>query len=430
MIVLDERRSYNVRMKRATCKAISSKKNVALLYRAVCSTPVLMRAVSDDESRNLRRYCSGVVRKLNSEATTEYGRGRKTIYRRIQAELLQGHAARLLAAYTADLKFVKRERRNGLTVRRLSFREICILAANLKNIVAPACARVRRVNKSNGGYRLVYSCDRLGIAKQALFVNAIKPFASFHHSQFALRRGRSAACESLLRNMNDPSACNTRFIQFDVSDYFGSISREYIEEIIPAPKAVIRNTLFMYGWRISSTGLGDMMPDRRGLPQGSAASSFVAEWVMANVIRDLADQLAPLRCLHFYSDNWGGFVPHDEDVDGLVDSLKSAFETHRAGPYRLTWSDAGEGSFKFLGYYFEPRKGDRRARASLPKGMTKQKELEFVSELVAADTVEETRKVYARAQAFSAAYSLAPEARRLRKRIERLAFGQPIRGEA
>lgn len=386
-----------------------------------------MRTVSDDESRNLRRYCSRVVRKLSSEATAEYRRGRKTIYRRIQAELLQGHAARLLAAYTADLKFVKRERRNGLPVRRLSFREICILAANLKDIAAPACARVRRVNKSNGGYRLVYSSDRLGVAKQVLFVNAIEPFASFHPSQFALRRGRSAACESLLRNMNEPAACNTRFVQFDVRDYFGSISREYVEEIVPAPKDVIRNALFMDGWRISSTGVGDTIPGLRGLPQGSAASSFVAEWVMANVIRDLADQLAPLRCLHFYSDNWGGFVPHDVDVDALVGSLKNAFEKHRAGPYRLTWSDPGEGSFKFLGYYFEPRKDNRPARASLPKGMTKQKELEFVSDLVAADTVEETRKVYGRAQAFCAAYSLAPEVRRLRKRIEYLAFGEPSR---
>jgi hypothetical protein len=138
--------------------------------------------------------------------------------------------------------------------------------------------------------------------------------------------------------------------------------------------------------------------------------------VMANVLRDIADLTAGLHSIHAYSDNWGGFLPLDKDVGVLVDSLKHAFEAHRAGPYRIT-SKYGEAEqpFKFLGYYFKPA-SERPARASLPAGLANLWEIEFVTQLADAGTVQEIFKILDRFMSFCSAYQLAPEARKLGRR--------------
>jgi RNA-directed DNA polymerase len=91
--------------------------------------------------------------------------------------------------------------------------------------------------------------------------------------------------------------------------------------------------------------------DRRGLPQGSAASSLVAEMVMAEILREAAGRLADVLCLHTYSDNLGGLVPLNRDEAALVECLKNVFATHRAGPFRMTSRvDRMARSFPYLGY--------------------------------------------------------------------------------
>jgi hypothetical protein len=311
---------------------------------------------------------------------------------------------------------------NGTISSPANFLSVWRIAERLKNVHSPASATIHAEPKDKGGFRLICSPDRFGIAKQMLFVNAVKPFASFHHAQFAVpHRGRLAACKSLLETMNDPSMCNTRFIQFDVADYFGSISREYVEEVVPAPRAVIRSTLFMENWRVTFRGAGTI-PDRRGLFQGLAASSLVAEMVMANVLGDIANLFSELHCLIAFSDNWGGLVPHDRDLSALVTEIRRAFEAHPAGPYRLTDDEirpAGR-PFKFLGFYLQPPRDGRLARISMPRRIREWKELEFTGQLVAADTLQEVLKVANRLMSFCSAYSVAPDARELGKRIGRL----------
>ena len=390
------------------------------MYRRLCNLVSALPSLDDGEVRALKIHCFALVGKWSKEVCRDLKRGRVRSARSTQARLFESLAARLVAAWQADTKFRTRQRRQfraraiAPNLRPQSLPDIWQLAEQLENIHAPASVVVHREAKRSGGYRLLHVPDRLGIAKQYLLINAIKPFASFHPSQFALRRGRSAACESLLRTMNEPKMRNTRFVQFDVVDFFPSISRQYVEEVLPAPKAVIRNTLFLEGWNVRC--VGDVTTDRRGLPQGLAASSLVAEMVMANVLRDIADLTAELHSIHAYSDNWGGFFPLDKDVGVLVESLKHAFEAHRAGPYRITSKyGQAEESFKFLGYYFKPAR-ERPARASLPAGLASLREIEFVTQLPDAGTVQEIFKVFDRFMSFCAAYQLAPEARKLGRR--------------
>jgi len=399
--------------------------NAAIVYRRLCNPAIGAHSLNEKEVRSLKTYCFALISKWSVSVAHDVRRGRFRDARRLQVRLFESPAARLVAAWQADAKIRKRRRRQlrargaVSVLRPQRFADVWQLAEQLSNARAPASAIILEKPKRSGGYRLLCVPDRFGVAKQHLLVNAIKPFASFHPSQFALRRGRSVACESLLRTMNEPDPCNTRFVQFDVVDFYTSISRQYVEEVLPAPKAVIRNTLFLEGWNISGVTM-----DRRGLPQGLAASSLVAEMVMANVLRDIADLTADLHCIHAYSDNWGGFVPHDKDVGVLVESLKHAFEVHRAGPYRIThdYGERGQ-SFKFLGYYFKPR-ADGPARVSLPKNLVRTMESELTGELCAADSIQEVLKVRSRLLSFCSAYSLAAETRPLLSRVGRLIVGE------
>jgi hypothetical protein len=328
------------------------------MHRRLCNSAAVAESLSNAEIRLLKTHCFKLVGKCWTDIARARERGRPRDAQRVQARLLEGPSARLVAAWQADEKFRRRQRRVVCHLPPQSFPDIWQLSEQLKNPNATASVVVHKKAKRTGGFRLLHIPDRFGMAKQQLLINALKPFASFHPSQYALRRGRSAACESLLQTMNEPSLCNTRFVQFDVVDFFPSISRQYVEEVLPAPKAVMRNTLFLEGWDVRC--VGDVTMDRRGLPQGLAASSLVAEMVMADVLRDIADLTADLHRIHAYSDNWGGFLPHDKDVGVLVDSLKHAFELHRAGPYRITasYGEIGQSS-DWLGYYYKP---ERKAR--------------------------------------------------------------------
>ncbi|WP_354206426.1 MULTISPECIES: reverse transcriptase domain-containing protein [unclassified Bradyrhizobium] len=400
------------------------------VYRGLCCARLDPTSLNEAENDALKRHCLELVRRWSKEATREHRRGRTRVARQYQTRLFESLASRFVAACQAEWKVRRRQRQQQRAIGRkpasvrVNFARAWRTAERLADPRAPASAIVHAEPKKSGGFRLVCSPDEFGVAKQLLFVNAVKPFASLHPSQFALRRGWSAACKSLWHTMNEPHMQNTRFVQFDVVDFFGSISREYVEEAIPAPKAVIRNTLFMDNWRMTFKGIGSTT-DRRGLPQGLAASSLVAEMVMADVLREIADLFPGLRCIHAYSDNWGGFVPHDQDAGDLVESLKHAFETHRAGPYRLTdrTRPAGQ-SFEFLGLYFKPANAGRRARVSLPSNVSRWKELEFVGQLIEASTANDVLRVLDRLRSFWSAYRLAPEAEKLGRRICRMAIGE------
>jgi hypothetical protein len=89
---------------------------------------------------------------------------------------------------------------------------------------------------------------------------------------------------------------------------------------------------------------------RRGIPQGSALSSLIAEIVIGRVLGGLADRLA--GCLLVtYSDNLGLIGPRRE-VAAVVDLLRAAFREHAAGPFELTTTDPVPvtAGFRYLGY--------------------------------------------------------------------------------
>jgi len=124
---------------------------------------------------------------------------------------------------------------------------------------------------------------------------------------------------------------DTLFMQFDVNDCYASFADEYLVRRMPVPAAMTRSTLLLEGWVIIDRAHKDAV-GRRGLPQGSAASSYVAEMVIADVLQRAADPLRSFVLPITYSDNVGGLLPPGTDVAALEASLRDVFLRHPAGP--------------------------------------------------------------------------------------------------
>ncbi len=389
------------------------------LYRGLSAGHVCPTSITADECVALKTYCANVVSNLQKNIERSVQRGRYRIARRDQMQLWDGLAARLVAAWKGHRKIDTRKRRRtqaSATIIQRSFAQTYDLADRLKNPKAPSVAFLRCKPKPypKNGYRYFFVFDAFGIAKHCLFVNAVKPFASFHPSQFILRRGRSVACETLLDHMNTVSP-DTKFVELDVKDFYMSFCREWVEEYLPAPKAITRNSLFLENWRIVDCGTG-YTKGQQGLPPGSAASSFVAEMTMADVLRH-AD-LTGYVCLVVYSDNIGGLLPTEMDAAALVEQLTKSFAEHPAGPFRITSSKPTILSvpFRFLGYWFV-KSNLEQARVYIPDDVWQQKEMEFQTEFADAETLDAMLLVCRRFLSYFAAIELAPERLLLARRV-------------
>ncbi|TAJ99106.1 hypothetical protein EPO44_10705, partial [bacterium] len=264
--------------------------------------------------------------------------------------------------------------------------------------------------KRDGSRRRYYVFNAFGVARQKLLLNALLPFARSHPSQFLSNGGRSAACKALLAFASDPEFQNGFFVKADIHAYFDAISHEYLEEVLPAPRAIIRTILLLHGWRFTGGAMG-----QRGIPQGSSVSSLVGEIVMADVLASAADQL-PARLIT-YADDIGGLVPVEEDAVSLSEILKHAFRTHGAGPFSvepivrsLTHTS------RFLGYEFR-RNADGTFEVNAPPGKSDAKHIELTNEFAEARTGQQLTAVCRNLQAFHAAYPLAQDVQEMTREV-------------
>lgn len=228
--------------------------------------------------------------------------------------------------------------------------------------------------------------------RQILFISGLL-------GSYGFLASRSAKSQALLIFASDPELQNGFFVKADIHAYFDAISHEYLVEVLPAPKAIIRKIVLLYGWRLAM--------GRRGIPQGSSVSSLIGEMVMADVLASAADQL-PTRLIT-YADDIGGLVPAEEDAISLLEILMHAFRTHGAGPFSVqpTVRSLAHTS-RFLGYEFR-RNSDGTFEVNAPPGKSDAKQIEFMNEFAEARTEPQLTVVCRNLQAFRAAYPLAED---------------------
>ncbi len=130
------------------------------------------------------------------------------------------------------------------------------MAEALRALNRPVSPRVwKKQKRRDGAWRPICTFALEDKARQHLLRMALTPFASIHHAQFGLRRGRSAACGYLRQAMGraEPNSC---VLLFDVKDFFGSISHEWLEEFLPFPKAVTRGCIHTGSMSMRPSGYG------------------------------------------------------------------------------------------------------------------------------------------------------------------------------
>jgi hypothetical protein len=240
----------------------------------------------------------------------------------------------------------------------------------------PARGRRKLLTKTNGGSRPIVSFHWISRAQQIALKSSFTPFADLHEGQFMLsrdpgRRGPAAVRKALLATLRECSD-DSVFMQFDVRDFFGSISHEWLEGNLGIDPAIVRRQIHTAEMLIVPIGETMVVRGpheasttekvRRGIPQGSALSSLIAEMVMAAVARGVA--VFGELPVFIWSDNVGVIVPRHRarEVETLV---RSAFAEHGAGPFQLTVSATPVvREFKFLGSWY--RKTAVGAEAYVP----------------------------------------------------------------
>ncbi|MFL0415871.1 reverse transcriptase domain-containing protein [Sphingomonas sp. 179-A 2A2 NHS] len=219
--------------------------------------------------------------------------------------------------------------------------------------------------KRSGGVRRLTSFYWEDDARMRILKSTLIPFADLHDSQFMLaqdrlRRGPASVRENLLQALRETEGGHV-FLQFDIRDFFGSISHAWLEGYLDLDRECVKR--FVHTGEMLIVPTGEMRADRRnddaskangrsgvGIPQGSALSSLVAEMAMAEVLR--SDAVFGRVRLFAWSDNLGVLAPRDEAL-AVEELVRGAFARHEAGPFHLEVKHSPITSeFKFLGVWY------------------------------------------------------------------------------
>jgi RNA-directed DNA polymerase len=376
-------------------------------------------ALGMSEQSALYRHCRTAVSRKKAQIADQVRIGRIRTAQKKQNELLRCLPARLLAAVAAIRKINKRRLDRPIGNHHpIPFRRVWSLAEQLRrDLAAPSYGIARLKPKRNHEFREVCMFELFDVARQKLVAISITPFVRLHHSQYGLNGGRSAACEALLEAMNN-APNGTKFMHVDITNFYGSIDHDWLGDNLPLSANIIQNVITLDNMRnILRWHLGlahqhdegteemDRQRIRKGIPQGSAVSPIVAEFVIANVLRSRADLFEGLSFFN-YSDNLGILMPEDMDESAFMEHLRGVFRAHQAGPFQLRLLDVSDicSPFSFLGYHFE--KTSSVARAFLPERVAFNREMNYERNLLEAETEEQVLRIEHAVRSYCASFSL------------------------
>lgn len=364
------------------------------------------------------QFCNADVEKRLGAIKADVERGAQRPARRKAEAFRKCLSARLHALWKSRPGELRE--RQGLSpdqqgeLRVLRWRALVAALPQVAKLNQPARVRLRAKPKGPPGlaaqrrYRPIFVFDWLDQARQRLIATSLTPFVDLHPTQYLLRqglhgRGRSAVYKTLLTQL-PTLASDHAFVQLDVREFYQSISHEWLEENLPLPRDIIRAQVHSGGMIRLPAGkrvkvrLGAGRPDgaydklaRQGMPTGSALATLVGEYVMATVLRELADRPdAPTLCIHApdpftYSDNIG-MLETRARLAAVVDLYRKAFASSAAGPFILTASSPqpARGPFKYLGYQFRLR-DNGEAEAYVPEDQADRRLDMITQDILAAD---------------------------------------------
>lgn len=216
-----------------------------------------------------------------------------------------------------------------------------------------ATERLKRL----GGTRWTCSFGPRARAAQRLVEHIIFVVAGPSRYEHARKgRGRETAVRETLHGIDMKGV---RWIGLlDVKDFFPSITREMVREVLSfVPQSIIDSTAFihddtvirLHGLYGDKDTTSSAIAIRKGIPQGSLASTLVA----GKVLEQHIDKIDPRHAVsHVDNVLIGGKTK--EEVQAKVTALATSFEGHPSGSLRLTGEifKLGDHAMDYLGYRF------------------------------------------------------------------------------
>lgn len=205
--------------------------------------------------------------------------------------------------------------------------------------------------KPEGGDRRIWSFGVKTRAMQRLAVQILMALWGPAKFEFARRgRGRDAAMSAVVANAELKGGARW-FLTADISNCFASFNREELLEILPLPRAVIENCLFvMEDVEISHSDNDTLNTSEiavwSGLPQGSLASPYIASKLIEQALEQLTGEVV---VSHVDDILVGCRTKKEAQANELL--LGELFQAHPAGPLLMKSSIARLGQpIDYLGY--------------------------------------------------------------------------------
>ena len=275
------------------------------------------------------------------EDTSELGKAKKCARKHLKKIELKctdiekfSQAARTYLNSLRCLQAAMLEVNKGLPLeQRLSIRQILDVSKTYKVLEKlDEKASVRLKLKSSGnGFRPI--CDfgpvARGAQRMALhLVRAINKLAEFQYTRRGVHEAISKACKLIKKEGYHHVA------DVDIINHFPSFTLDALTKSIPLPKAAIRE-IVMAGsidWvTIKSPFMDNVLscPVPHGIPQGSAASSAVAEWSVSQLKLIEVPETALLN----YADNFFLFAKNQSAMDAALEALSLAITKLPGGTF-------------------------------------------------------------------------------------------------
>jgi hypothetical protein len=233
---------------------------------------------------------------------------------------------------------------------------------------------VKCVPKKNSGSRTVLVFPEAAKVRQRIMKDVLGVASRCASYQYGTHQGVRKARDAVANAMRSG---NYRYaVVADISDFFGSINPGAAVEKLPIPKEMARRVLLTSSYRYESgerptEAFIPLLADdttsasskRIGIPQGSAASSHLAEQLIADLRNRIEVDLEG-DAFTSYLDDFNILAVSEEEARRRKRALEDALLAHPAGPFRLRGPSTGykgihslEDGFRFLGVNFRLEDG-------------------------------------------------------------------------
>ncbi len=209
---------------------------------------------------------------------------------------------------------------------RLSLHQIIEASKQYKVLVhLDEAVRVSLELKSSGdGFRTIYNFGQVARGAQHMMLELLRiwaPPAAFQYTRLGVHKAISEALRLIKEDGYE------YFVEEDIKSHYPSLDGKKLVEVLPLPKAAVMEI----GLAVSATLVGGPScpfpyhsnifdQTLSGIPQGSAASSAIAEWSVSKLNLIMGKNVALIN----YADNFFLFAKSEAALAFALEALRSA----------------------------------------------------------------------------------------------------------